>query len=337
MRHMVVTTVQDLTEDMYSLFDLAGWHVWVIGDKKTPQIRVPEGTPARVSFVSVSDQAELGLSINTVLPYNHYARKNVGYLLAMGCGAEVIAETDDDNAPLPDWWDTIGPRLTGYIKAPIDTPLFNVYAEYSSGRAWPRGFPLDNVSHHEVVRWGRVAASEVMVWQGLVEGEPDVDAVFRLIYGSHLKLDGNASSVLALGNGTYCPFNSQNTVWRKQAYTCMYLPSSVNSRFSDILRSYVAERVLNEQGWFVGYTPPSMVQRRNPHDLMRDLEQEVGMYIKVPQVIDSLRGLSLSGDIAEDMRMVYTRLVEDHVVDPSELRTLAAWLRDVREVAAKAL
>ena len=40
--------------------------------------------------------------IRDAMPLYNYSRKNIGYLLAMRDGAEVIVETDDDNRPLED-------------------------------------------------------------------------------------------------------------------------------------------------------------------------------------------------------------------------------------------
>jgi hypothetical protein len=38
------------------------------------------------------------------LPSKHYARKNLGYLIAIKNGAEIIIETDDDNIPEKNFW-----------------------------------------------------------------------------------------------------------------------------------------------------------------------------------------------------------------------------------------
>ena len=38
--------------------------------------------------------------LSKLIPLNHYARKNLGYLYAIKKGFEIIYETDDDNIPL---------------------------------------------------------------------------------------------------------------------------------------------------------------------------------------------------------------------------------------------
>ena len=72
-----------------------------IGDRKSPGDFDLSGC----DFYSLERQLSLPLSLGQNLPYNHYARKNIGYLVAASRGAEIIIETDDDNLPYPSFWD----------------------------------------------------------------------------------------------------------------------------------------------------------------------------------------------------------------------------------------
>jgi len=72
----------------------------VIGDTKSPaDFNLPG-----CDFYSVNRQKELPWDLARELPVKHYARKNLGYLIAMSKGAEIIIETDDDNLPFGDYW-----------------------------------------------------------------------------------------------------------------------------------------------------------------------------------------------------------------------------------------
>ena len=68
----------------------------VIGDTKSPKEFKIEGC----DFYSIDKQLTLGYNLVENLPVKHYARKNLGYLIAIYKGAETIIETDDDNLPL---------------------------------------------------------------------------------------------------------------------------------------------------------------------------------------------------------------------------------------------
>ena len=41
--------------------------------------------------------------LSKLLATDHYSQKNLGYLEAIARGAALLFDTDDDNAPLPDW------------------------------------------------------------------------------------------------------------------------------------------------------------------------------------------------------------------------------------------
>ena len=69
------------------------WQFILIGDKKTPYIQMPFG-----EYFNLERQKKLNLHFAKVCPENNYARKNVGYLIAMRDN-DVIIETDDDNYP----------------------------------------------------------------------------------------------------------------------------------------------------------------------------------------------------------------------------------------------
>ena len=58
----------------------------VIGDKKSPRTFHVHGC----DFYSNERQKTLDFELKERLPVNHYARKNLGYLIAMSKGAKII-------------------------------------------------------------------------------------------------------------------------------------------------------------------------------------------------------------------------------------------------------
>jgi len=50
----------------------------------------------RFVYLSVSDQMELFPTLSEVIPWNHYGRKNIGYIYAIKSGAKRIWDFDDD-------------------------------------------------------------------------------------------------------------------------------------------------------------------------------------------------------------------------------------------------
>ena len=152
----------------------------------------------------------------------NYARKNIGYLIALSEGTEVIIETDDDNLPQIGFWqmrvrkqDAPTSKGAGWI---------NVYRYFSDANIWPRGFPLTEVgSLAPTLDTLQITKSDCPIQQGLADENPDVDAIYRLI----LPLPQNFAKdvYVALARGSWSPFNSQNTTRWKDAAPLMYLPS----------------------------------------------------------------------------------------------------------------
>jgi hypothetical protein len=95
---IVLTTINSPTEQVKYIRDAhPGWCVLVAGDTKTPR----DWKYKNVVYLSVEEQDRLAgkFKIISLIPYNSYLRKMVGYLYAMEHGAKFIYETDDDNSP----------------------------------------------------------------------------------------------------------------------------------------------------------------------------------------------------------------------------------------------
>ena len=87
-------------------------HFIVVGDAASPADFVIDGC----DFYGIRRQLDTDLTSARCLPTRHYSRKNVGYLLAVGAGADVIVETDDDNLPYAGF-----PLKPNWQAAPPDT------------------------------------------------------------------------------------------------------------------------------------------------------------------------------------------------------------------------
>lgn len=327
--YCVVTTIQQPTECMRALAErlhAAGAPLIVVGDKKGPDSYELEGA----QLLSLADQLELPYSLAKRLPTGHYARKNIGYLQAIAGGAACIYETDDDNAPAENWQ----PREVVCAARDVAPGRWaNVYKFFSDELIWPRGFPLDLIRDESTYRESEraeVAEHRAPIQQGLVNGSPDVDAVWRLTMDRPFRFR-DAPSV-RLRPGTWCPFNTQSTWTWPEAYPLLYLPSYCTFRMTDIWRSFIAQRCLWELDCGIVFHPPEVDQERNVHDLMRDFDSEVVGYQRNKQLIEALDSLSLKSGraaVGENLLACYEKLVGEEFFDPQELDLVGAWLEDL--------
>lgn len=333
-RWIVVTSIQAPTEAVRRIAALrrAGWSAVVVGDTKTP----PDWELEGVDFLSVERQRELFGELADLIPYAHYARKNLGYLHAIRHGAEVILETDDDNLPYPSFGADVERAVSGRL---VEGPGWvNVYRHFTDALIWPRGLPLG-----EIHTAGRVSGNGVVadcpVQQFLADGDPDVDAIYRLVFQGELSFDPAASPVV-LAERAWVPFNSQNTLFFADAFPLMYLPSHVSFRMTDIWRSFVAQAVLWEMGSRLAFRPATVAQVRNAHDLMRDFSDEVVGYLNNDAFRQALEraatGRSGAEADATDLTLRFWRaLVEADLIPARELPILEQWMTACRELRAE--
>ena len=298
----------------------------VIGDRKSPSLFNLKGC----EFYSLERQRSLSFQLAQITPERHYSRKNLGYLIAMQQGASEIQETDDDNIPFSEFWETSSSSVNGL--AIQNRGWFNVYSHFSNKNIWPRGFPLEFLKMNSSIE-GITSQYDCPIHQGLANENPDVDAVFRLV--ASLPIDFENRSPLVLLKNTWCPFNSQNTRWYRKAFPLLYLPSYCSFRMTDIWRSFVAQRISWECNWGIYFHNATVRQERNEHNLLKDFEDEIPGYLNNAKIARALEGLTLhAGEdfIYDNLLICYKQLVELGVVDHKELLLVDTWIRDCKDV-----
>lgn len=324
----IVTTIHEPSSSLHKLISAvtaSKGQAIIIGDSKTPaDFCVPQAI-----YYGSSEQQALRYTYAQAAPINHYARKNIGYIIALQEGAPAIYETDDDTAPLKHW-----KVQHEWIKAINVKPsrFVNVYTYFSTDKIWPRGFPLDEINNSEINKeflqhnWTSYPAS---IQQCLVNGDPDVDAIWRLTQGK--KIHFRQGHSIRLPKYTWSPFNSQSTWWFPAAYPFLYLPATPNIRECDIIRSLVAQRCLWELDQGIVFHAPNTKQRRNSHNLMVDFKHEYALYFNIKPIVTSLENLNLRpgfGARGENLLRCYETLIGAGFIKAEELSLLNKWQAD---------
>jgi hypothetical protein len=323
-KFLVITSIFHPSTAVKKFSEISDWQLIVVGDKKTPA----DWRLDNAIYLSPEDQLKTGFEILDNLPWNHYGRKMVGYLYAMKHGAEYIADSDDDNEPMEGW--PLLPISSDNIKTLSGAKFINIYKRYTNKFVWPRGYPLDRVLAEDNAGQENVSNSKVGIWQFLANGDPDVDAIYRLVKNEPITFDN--SPPIILDEGTVCPFNSQNTVFMKEAFPLLFLPAFVTFRFTDILRGLVAQPVLWKHDMRLGFGPATVFQERNPHNYLKDFESEIPVYLHSERVIDiavKKLGSVNNNSLTDNLLSVYTDLREENIVTDQELALLRAWIKDV--------
>jgi hypothetical protein len=320
---IVITSIFEPTEAVQKFSKLNDCQLIVVGDKKTPDNWNCDNT----QYLSIDKQKEIGKYLNDILPFNHYCRKMMGYIYAIKSGAEFIVDTDDDNIPKDNWSFPDMNVQCPYIRDNMG--FVNIYQYYTDKLIWPRGLPLNLINNKNNLEENiNVSLCNVGVWQGLADEDPDVDAIYRLT--SDVPCYFNKRGLVVLGKGTVCPFNTQNTIIRKELFPIMYLPAYVTFRFTDILRGLIAQPIMWLYDYHLGFTNATVVQKRNPHDYMKDFISEIPMYVNSEKVIEIVSSvISKNNTVLDNMYTAYEALFRKGIVEDKELPILEAWLKEI--------
>ncbi len=339
---VVITTIQPPTDAVKALAKMldtgAENKLFVIGDAKGPREWGDVGG-CEDEFWDLEMQDGLKWELAKALETDSYARKNLGYLLAMQWGAECIYETDDDNQPQQQWnrpARSIDARLISHDSEQWVNP-YMPFVHQTPPRIWPRGFPLDQVRETLGLRTGGGQEYDCPIQNGLVDAAPDVDAIWRLLNGDvHYQFDDGPSIAIELG--FWAPFNSQNTWWFPEAYELMYLPTWCSIRMVDIWRGYIAQRCLWQMRKHLAFHAADVIQVRNEHNLEKDLSAEVDGYThakKFCEVLSDLRFVQRKDrdfSAGDALKICYHALIKAGFFDEEELDLLDMWLGAVRDI-----
>ena len=323
----------------------------IVADEKTPKDWLQKlhsvwsrKSPPSLVFLSVEQQKELGYKILRVVPFKSYARKNIGYLFAIACGAQVIYETDDDNDL------TQGMQLDYLTKnmRPDQISLgdeyshtVNPYALFGRPDIWPRGFPLKAITNftHEFRKVQHTAdelwQAEPLVQQGLADLDPDVDAIWRLTQPAQIgtvKFNQHPKAV-AIKSGFFTPYNSQNTVHLSEAFWGLLIPYSTSIRVCDIWRSYWVQRLLWDVNGHLAFRPPNVQQIRNAHDYLTDFKEELQLYEQADDLVHFLyRWDSPHTNLFSRIRHLAEDMAKHGFWKEEEVELITEWLADLTEL-----
>lgn len=286
-KFVIITTINEPSESIFEFCKWEDWQVIVVGDRKTPA----NWNCGNAIYLSIEKQYDDFGDFSRVLPENTYIRKMLGYVYAIKNGATAIFESDDDNIPYPDSEKIIDQqilkagRVTGERRRRDDHWL-NAYELFGASNCWPRGFPLEFVKQLSSETKVGTDNKPFAITQFLADEDPDVDAIYRMINGHSVYFERERKFIF--DEGTYCPINSQATLWFPEAFPLLFLPTGISDRVTDILRGYIASTCLWKGGYSVAFASPILFQRRNYHNLHNDFLQEIPLYLNANKWCQSL-------------------------------------------------
>jgi len=357
-RWSVVTTINAPSEAVLRAANMKGWCMVIVADTKTPVDYLQNmgllTDDQSVHFLSVDLQKEMILTVGQqysefikAIPYEHFSRKNLGYLYAIKRGAEFIFDFDDDNivdlvedvmtktsAPINILPNEISLQGAGFVLMTKD--VFNPYPLMGPTipNSWPRGFPIHNSvdeNYHGSILFGskKYSMEQIGVLQFVANENPDIDAIHRMTKPLPMYFKGRnqGGSPIVTPLHSFVPYNAQATIHTPNSLWATLLPSTVPGRVSDIWRGYFSEAIFQEYGLQVAFLPPDITQKRNPHDLMADMDAERDLYHKTSALIDFLTNwIPQTETIPGRMEELWIALYERGYIEEEDVRLVQLWL-----------
>jgi hypothetical protein len=258
-------------------------------------------------------------SMASRIPYDSDNRRNVGFLMALDRGAEVLITIDDDNYCLDDS-DFVGEHsvtgsMSGTERSEASDGWLNVCTLLDSSTRdpiFPRGFPYFARRNERHVEAATAEPQRVAVNVGLWLSDPDVDAVTRLAQAPDIRRFSGAP--LFLGPRSWTPINTQNTAIARDAVAAYYyvrmgfsLGGLKIDRYGDILSGYFIQKCVKARGETIRIGTPVADHRRTPHNLFKDLYHELAGMVLIETLMPALIEAPLA---AAPYRELYRELAD---------------------------
>jgi glycosyltransferase involved in cell wall biosynthesis len=324
--------------------------VIVAGNDKSPHediVRFLDGETDRTgvltTYLAPDDHRVKETNIWPFIPGNHTARRNFALLEAIKRKTDVLVTIDDDNYPYKPMWlegvhNLLDPKIRHHRPVIASPQGWWNAGKLCSPKIIHRGYP--------VTRWTEIDDSmaapcgdrhqQVGVVASLWYGDPDINATERMVCNPNIV---HVKGAVVLELGTWCPFDSQSTAVHGALAHMMFMWPDLG-RYDDIWSSYLMRAVMDVTGWYVTYGTPAVSQDRNPHNLIRDLKDELFGYEYTEEFTDFLR------ELVQDAPMSFITEVEAYrwfmIQTATYYRRLSAvtreslhaWLRDLKTVGA---
>lgn len=265
-------------------------------------------------------------------------RRPIAWLRAIELKPDYILSIDDDNIPAPDYFDKWYEVLTAPVRKAVlpaedsGSALWHNYLRSSDApiEIYPRGFPIpfrSNTNTRIVATDSTIAPEGIGLFQGVSLGDPDMDAMTRLVFSKPTPLTSITEKNYCL-KGVWSPYNMQNTVYSKELFGLPILWPHAG-RFDDIYASFVFQKFLFNRGRFAHVGDPVNRQDRGRRNTLDgDFREEVEGYFESHNV------WRLISDIEETdpIRFMEKLMTRDHPVIERERDFFSAYLKDITAV-----
>lgn len=271
----------------------------ISGDLQSPKFN-DKNFSCNIEYLDVEDQKNYTCS--EPIGWKKYARRNIALLRAIELNPDYILMVDDDNRPtenyFSDWYKILTNPCTKQVKSTNKSDL--VWHNYlrtgdTDITLYPRGFPISfrDIDYGTTIEeTNPISVEEIGVFQGISLGDPDIDAISRIVYPKATPLNSIKEKNFCLQN-IWSPYNTQNTLFSRKLFPLAFTwPNS--GRYEDIYASLVWQQFLFQQNMYVHVGDAMNYQIRGKRNNLKDFSLEVTGYLQIENVLESILQINTS-------------------------------------------
>ena len=295
----------------------------------------------KLIYLSKKDQKKLGYNILKFLNDDSYYRKNIGYLFAIQHGAKEIYEIDENLQFSSDSLSFVNVNNSYIIYGKENNnKMINPYTHFGEPNIWPRGFvykDINKVIYNKTFYYSHYSKIKLkpMIYQGLINGIPDVDSIFILTnikINKSLDIHFSNNYPLLYLPGNYVPINSKNTKYSYEIFPFLMLPITTNKFISDIIRGYILEAFAFRYNGLIVYHNNNVYNKNyilNDSNIFE--EKEILLYSnKILDIIKSNENKNYNSK--KLLFKIINELISNKFLEKRELYIYKAFLKDLKKV-----
>eukprot|EP00668_Euglena_longa_P013945 GGOE01017897.1.p1 GENE.GGOE01017897.1~~GGOE01017897.1.p1 ORF type:complete len:726 (-),score=70.25 GGOE01017897.1:117-2168(-) len=330
---MVLTGHSCEPQMMYILKTAPTWCLAIVAENPGPHARaVFYVTPTLQNYFKISH----------FITNDLFFLKNIAFLHAIQCGAQVIYDADCDHVVdliaaevgrRQSWKDEL--HRSNWTWAAANGAM-NLYPALLGRQLWPRGFPPQLVHDHlpSAIQYDRMNETGVDVDVIQLVPAECADVTSNATLRSAFVPSTQARYLAAVPGKGMAPFNSRSTIFLKAAFWALLLPASVPPCVSDIWRAFIAQRAMRQTSQAVGFAGPWPSEKQPcvpstacPSELFRDSQKLINVL---------LRSSSLNATSVEHLLRQLGSLLEQYqLLKSADIQLIHAWEADLKQIGYK--
>jgi hypothetical protein len=303
----------------------------VIPDRKTPDPLFKKCDQLRqagfnIQCPTLTEQDDYLKKFGTfaaLVPYNTDNRRNIGYLMALEQGDDILLSLDDDNYCLGETYKTSSLVCAEAVTLPAVhssngwfnfCDLLDLKPDFTF---YPRGFPHHKRHQNPTLTFPE-ETGPVRMNVGLWLQEPDLDATTWLT--APVRATGFKGKSYLLGQDTWGPINTQNTAMHRDLIVSYYyvrmgypLAGMPIDRYGDIFSGYLSQACIRHMKHRIRVGTPVADHRRNSHNYLRDLASEMACMLAMEAFTEWLHDLKLQGGNYADTYLSLAEAIDQQV------------------------